>query len=76
MGRQIGTVLGVAILVVILGSSTASTSNLDHFVHVWWWTGLLALLSAGASLFVTPRRATVKAVEGNEMSKGISPGQP
>src|SRR6266567_3489836 len=67
MGRQIRTVLGVAILVVILGSSAASTSNLDHFVHVWWWAGLLAFLSAGASLSVTPRRATVKVVEGSEM---------
>jgi hypothetical protein len=65
MGRQIGSVLGVAILVVILGSSTASTSNLDHFVHFWWWAGLLAVLSAGASLSVTPRRATVILVEGS-----------
>src|SRR5260370_10843558 len=39
MGRQIGTVLGVAILVVILGSSAASTTNLDHFLHVRWWAG-------------------------------------
>jgi hypothetical protein len=76
MGRQIGSVLGVAILVVILGSSTASTSNLDHFVHVWWWAGLLAFLSAGASLSVTPRRATLIVVEGSEMGEGISPGQP
>jgi hypothetical protein len=51
---------------VILGSSTASTSNLDHFVHVWWWAGLLAILSAGASLSVTPRRPIVKVVEGSE----------
>jgi len=76
MGRQIGTVLGVAILVVLLGSSTASTSNLDHFVRVWWWAGLLALLSAGASLLVTPRRVTLMVVEGSEMSEGVSPGQP
>src|SRR4029077_8808772 len=73
MGRQIGSVLGVAILVVILGSSTASTSDLDHFVHVWWSAGLLAFLSAGASLYVTPRRATL---DGREMGEGISPGQP
>ena len=69
MGRQIGSVLGVAILVVILGSSTASTSNLDHFVHVWWWAAILAFLSAGASLSVTPRRAAVKVVEGSEMGE-------
>jgi hypothetical protein len=75
MGRQIGSVLGVAILVVILGSSTASTSNLDHFVHFWWWAGLLAVLSAVASLSVTPRRATVILVEGSEMGEGISQGQ-
>ena len=76
MGRQIGSVLGVAILVVILGSSSASTSSLDHFVHVWWWAGLLAFVSAAASLSVTPRRATLIVVEGGEMGEGISPGQP
>jgi hypothetical protein len=76
MGRQIGSVLGVAILIVILGSSIASTSNLDHFVHFWWWAGLLALLSAGASLSVTPRRATGILVAGSEIGEGISPGQP
>jgi len=76
MGRQIGSVLGVAILVVILGSSSASTSSLDHFVHVWWWAGLLAFVSAGASLSVTPRRATLIVVEGGETGEGISPGQP
>jgi hypothetical protein len=63
----------VAILVVILGSSTASTSNLDHFVRFWWWAGLLALLAAGASLSITPRRATLIVVEGSEMGEGISP---
>src|SRR5260370_2795960 len=50
MGRQIGTVLGVAILVVILGSSAAPTSNSYHFVHASWGAGRLALLSARASL--------------------------
>ena len=74
MGRQIGSVLGVAILVVILGSSTASISNIDHFVHVWWWAGLLAITSAGASLSVTPKRVTLAVVEGSDIGEGISPG--
>jgi hypothetical protein len=77
MGRQIGSVLGVAVLVVILGSSTASTSNLVHFVHIWWLSGFLALLSAGASLYVTPRRAILRGVEGCEIeSESVSLGRP
>src|SRR5260370_4224532 len=48
MGRQIGSVLGVAILVVILVSSTASTSNLIHFGPLCRWAGLFAFLVPGA----------------------------
>src|SRR6266849_8203915 len=62
-------VLGVAFLVDILGSAAASTSNIDPSVRVWWLAGLLAFLSAGAALSVTPRRATVKVVEGSEMGE-------
>ena len=62
MGRQIGSVLGVVLLVVITGSSAASTSHLQGYVHVWWFAGVIALVAAGAALFVTPRRATVTAI--------------
>src|SRR5260370_40911653 len=72
MGSQIGSVLGVAILVVILGAAPASTSNLDHLVRFWWWDGLLAFLAAGASLSIPPRRATLMVVEGSEMRRHLA----
>ncbi len=42
MSRQIGTVLGVALLVVVIGSSTITVDKLHQFVHAWWWAGLFA----------------------------------
>jgi EmrB/QacA subfamily drug resistance transporter len=56
MGRQIGSVLGVAALVVVLGSSVGSAGDLDRFTEAWWWAGLFALLAAVAALAITPRR--------------------
>ena len=41
MGRQIGSVLGVALLVVILGS----TVSRQHAVTAWWWAGGFALIA-------------------------------
>lgn len=44
MGRQIGSVLGVAVLVAVVGSSTISAGSLDRFRQSWWWAGALAAL--------------------------------
>jgi EmrB/QacA subfamily drug resistance transporter len=56
MARQIGSVLGVALLVVILGTSVASASNRDAFTGAYWWAALLAALATVAALQMTPRR--------------------
>jgi hypothetical protein len=75
MGRQIGSVLGVAMLVVLLGSTGASANNLHRFIHVWWFAGVVALVAAGAALFVTPRPATVAAIEGTAPANETTSGQ-
>jgi EmrB/QacA subfamily drug resistance transporter len=66
MGRQIGSVLGVALLVVVIGSATVSVSHRHEFVHAWWWAGLFALLALVSALPISPRRvaaAPAKVVE-------------
>lgn len=45
MGRQIGSVLGVAVLVVVVGSSTVTPGTLDRFTRSWWWAGAFALVT-------------------------------
>ena len=56
MNRQIGAALGVALLVVFLGSSTASSKNLASFTEAWWWAACFAVVAAIAALGITPRR--------------------
>ena len=54
-GRQIGGVLGTAILVVILGKA-AITGAPDHYYHLWWAATAACALAATTSLGLTPRR--------------------
>ncbi|MFC1403537.1 MULTISPECIES: MFS transporter [Streptacidiphilus] len=56
MGRQVGSVLGVALLVIVIGSSTITVDKLHQFVHAWWWAGLFALLGLVSVLPMRPRR--------------------
>jgi hypothetical protein len=46
MSRQIGSALGVAALIVVLGGS----GDLARFSDAWLWAGGFALLAAGAAL--------------------------
>ena len=55
MGRQIGSVLGVAALVVIVGTFASPADALGQFRDVWWMTGLFAVLAAVAALGIKPR---------------------
>jgi EmrB/QacA subfamily drug resistance transporter len=59
MARQIGSVVGVAALILIVGASTVSPSSIDDFAHAWWWAGLFAVLAAIAALGFTRRRSPV-----------------
>ena len=46
MGRQIGSVLGVAVLVVVVGASSVTPGTLDRFTRSWWWAGAFAIVAA------------------------------
>ncbi|MGC0365667.1 EmrB/QacA subfamily drug resistance transporter [Rhodococcus sp. 27YEA15] len=53
MSRQIGTVLGVSVLIAILGSAV----DYDTFRRAWWVIFAVAIASALASFGMTPTRA-------------------
>lgn len=55
MGRQLGTVLGTSLLVVILGAGAANASNTRAFVHAWWLAVALSLLGGAMALGITTR---------------------
>ncbi|MBM9503088.1 MFS transporter [Actinacidiphila acididurans] len=46
MNRQIGLTLGVAVLVVVIGSSRIDRAALDRFTQAWWWSAALSLAGA------------------------------
>jgi NTE family protein len=48
--RQIGGAIGVAILVVILGTPSTSVQALDHFRHLWLYCASMAVLCGLASI--------------------------
>jgi hypothetical protein len=56
MGRQIGSVLGIATLIVILGPAVATANELNRFTDAWWWAAGFALAGALAAILITPRR--------------------
>jgi EmrB/QacA subfamily drug resistance transporter len=58
MARQIGAVLGIAILVSIVGAPHTRSAALTAFQHSWVAIGVLSLFAAAAALTV-PRPAAV-----------------
>jgi MFS family permease len=56
--RQLGAVLGVALMVAILGTPTSPADAIDRFRHVWLLAATAAFVSAAISLgHVRPVRA-------------------
>jgi MFS family permease len=43
--RQVGGALGIALLVVILGTPTGAAEALAHFHHLWWFVAAMAASS-------------------------------
>lgn len=55
MSRQIGTVLGVAVLVAVLGAPATYAAAHDAFTLAWLLVGSAALVAASVSLGMTPQ---------------------
>ena len=57
MSRQIGTVLGVSMLVAVLGSPSSAGAAHTAFVHGWWAVAAVSLLAVLSARGMTPRPA-------------------
>jgi EmrB/QacA subfamily drug resistance transporter len=57
MGRWIGSTIGVALLVIVLGTSTGVGASVDNFRDAWLWAALPAVLGAAMALGITPPAA-------------------
>jgi EmrB/QacA subfamily drug resistance transporter len=55
MSRQLGTVLGVSLLVAILGRPTTYPATHAAFQHAWWATSAVLVVAAVTALGITPR---------------------
>ena len=68
--RQVGGAIGVAVLVVVLGSPTTAQSALQGFHHLWWYVAATAIAAGLAAL--TLRRGAVVEVASGELSLGVA----
>jgi EmrB/QacA subfamily drug resistance transporter len=63
MNRQIGTALGVSLVVALLGSPIGYADAHSSFQHVWWAMAAIAVLAALAAPGMTPQRVLTPSVE-------------
>ncbi|MGN6161250.1 MAG: MFS transporter, partial [Marmoricola sp.] len=57
MSRQIGTVLGVSLVVAVLGTPVSYAAAHTVFVRAWWLLAAVAVLGAITALRMTPTGA-------------------
>lgn len=56
MNRQIGTALGVSVLIAVLGTPVGYVAAHRAFQHGWWALAVAAVLAAAAAPRMTPQR--------------------
>ncbi|HVA53450.1 MAG TPA: DHA2 family efflux MFS transporter permease subunit [Acidimicrobiales bacterium] len=73
--RQVGGALGVALLVVILGTPTNAVQALRNFHHLWWYVASMAALAGLAATLLGPphssRALRASDAQGAEAAVGI-----
>ncbi|GAA2058818.1 MFS transporter [Williamsia deligens] len=57
MFRQVGTVLGVSLVVAAIGAPIGYAAAHNAFQHAWWAAAAVAVAAALAALLMTPQRA-------------------
>jgi hypothetical protein len=55
MSRQIGSVLGISVMIAILGTPHTPTQALDQFRNTFWAIAAAGLIGAILALGMTPR---------------------
>jgi EmrB/QacA subfamily drug resistance transporter len=61
--RQVGGAIGVALLVVILGTTHTPAAALGHFRDLWWYAAGMAVLSGAACSLLRPAPAPAPATQ-------------
>jgi hypothetical protein len=72
MNRQIGTAIGVSLLVAILGTPTSYPAAHSVFQHAWWALAAVSVLGAATALRMTPRPAATVVVD-PQVSVAVAP---
>lgn len=75
MSRQVGTVLGVSVVVAVLGSPLGYTDAHDVFRRAWWLLAVVAALAACTAMRMTPVGVAVGAREPLDRERSVADHQ-